>query len=66
MDTTQILVGLALIAASALVLRIGKPGHDGKVRRWLRTDPQQASYAIAIIMLLTLGVTQIVAGVVPG
>jgi hypothetical protein len=66
MDATQILVGFALIAASALVLRVGKPGSDGQVRRWLRTDPQQASYAITIIMLLTLGVTQIVAGVVPG
>lgn len=65
MDATQIFVGLALLAASALVLRMGKPGRDGQVRRWLRTDPQQAGYAITIIMLLTLGITQIVAGVVP-
>ena len=65
MDVTQILVGLALLAASALVLRIGMPGRDGQVRRWLRGDPQQSSYAITIITLLTLGVTQIVAGAVP-
>ncbi len=62
----EIAVGIAGIFAGFVVLRVGSPGPDGKVRRWLSTDTLQASYAIFILALFLGGISFIVTGVVPG
>jgi hypothetical protein len=61
----EILLGIGLVAASALAFWIALP-RDGQVRPFLRSDSAQAYTAVFIIGAMGLGLISIVAGLVPG
>jgi hypothetical protein len=65
MDVEQLLLGIGLVAASALTSWIALP-RGGQVRPFLRSDSAQAYLAVSIIGALGLGVVNIITGLVPG
>ena len=64
MNGAEVLLGIGLVATSALALWIALP-REGQVRPFLRSDTVQAYYTVGIVGTLTFGLVNIVTGLVP-
>ena len=64
MNLQEILLGVCLVVASGLAFWIALP-RDGQVRPFLRSDTLQAYYTVAILGLFTVGLANIITGLVP-
>ena len=65
MDVVEVLLGIGVLAVTALALRSALP-RDGQVRSFLRNEQAQTYYTIAVIAGLATGVSYIIKGIVPG
>ena len=64
MNLQELLLGVCLVVASGLALWIALP-RDGLVRPFLRNDDVQAYYAVVVLGLLSVGLVNIITGLVP-
>ena len=64
MNLQELLLGVCLVVASGLALWIALP-RDGLVRPFLRNDDVQAYYAVVVLGLFSVGLVNIITGLVP-
>ena len=64
MNLQELLLGVCLVVASGLALWIALP-RDGLVRPFLRNDDVQAYYAVVVLGLFSVGMVNIITGLVP-
>ena len=63
MNSGELLLGIGLLAASALALWVAMP-REGQVRPFLRSDTVQAYFTVFVLAAFALGIVNIVTGLV--
>jgi hypothetical protein len=65
MNVIEIAIGITLIVMAGFAFWLAVPKSDGQVRPWLKGDSREWPYAIFVLGLTVLGVSQIITGLVP-